>query len=95
MHSATVDIWSDRVLRSYLGITCYVAEKEADKIELKSLLLSCKRFSGRHAVQHIASTFESELQSAGIKDKIEYLVTDNAANMRSAILTAFPVERLE
>ena len=84
-------------MRSYLRITCHVVveEEDDDKIELKSLLLSCNRFSGRHTGQRIASTFESELQSAGIKDKIEYLVTDNAANMRSAFSTIFPVERSE
>ena len=31
---------------SYLGITCHVVMKEKDIIELKSMLLSCKRFSG-------------------------------------------------
>ena len=82
-------------MRSYLGITCHVVEEEGDKIGLKSLLLSCKRFTGRHTVQHNAFTFESELQSAGIKDKIESLNTDNAANMRSDFLTAFSIERSE
>ena len=83
-------------MRSYLGITCHVVVEEEDdgKIEVQSLLLSCNRFSGRHTGQRIASTFESELQSAGIKDKIKYIVTDNAANMRSAFST-FPEERSE
>ena len=84
-------------MRSYLGITCHVVVEEEDdgKIEVQSLLLSCNRFSGRHTGQRIASTFESELQSAGIKDKIKYIVTDNAANMRSAFSTTFPEERSE
>ena len=38
MHSVTVNIWSDRVMRSYLGITCHVVMEEEDKIELKSPL---------------------------------------------------------
>ena len=57
--------------------------------------LSCKRFFGRHTGQHIVFTFESELQLVGTKDKMEYIVTDNTANMRSAFLTAFPVKRLK
>ena len=61
MHSVTVDIWSDRVMRSNLGITCHVVAEKKDNIELKSLLSNFKRFSSRHTGQHIASTFESEL----------------------------------
>ena len=47
------------------------------------LLLSCKRFSGRHTGQHITSTFEYQLQSPGITDMIEFIITCNAANMQS------------
>ena len=69
--------------------------EEEDNVEPKSLLLNGKRFSGRHTGQHIASTFASELRPAGIKDKFEYIITDNAAHMQNAFLTAFPVERSE
>ena len=82
-------------MRSYLGITVHVVVEEEDNVELKSQLLNCKRFFGRHTGQHIASTLASELQSTGIKDKIEYIITANAANKRNAFLPAFPVERSE
>ena len=67
--------------------------KKKTRLSLSHCFLGCKRFSGRRTGQHIASTFESELQSVGIKDKIEYIVTDNAANLQGSFLTAFPDER--
>ena len=56
------------------------------------MLLSCKRFSGRHTGQRIAAAFEDELIDMNIKDSIDFSVTDNAANMRAAFSTAFTVE---
>ena len=55
--SLTVDIWSDRTMRSYLGIAAHFARKEvtqpAGKKKLSSLLLKCRRFLGSHAGESI------------------------------------------
>lgn len=42
--STTVDIWSDRLMRGYMGITCHVMVETSRAIELKSRLLSCSRY---------------------------------------------------
>ena len=46
------------------------------------------RFSGPHTGQRIATALKDELESAGI-NKIDFIISDNAFNMRSAFTTAF------
>lgn len=40
----TADIWSDRVMRGYLGITVHGLSVEKDQLTLKSYLLTCTRY---------------------------------------------------
>lgn len=47
--SLTVDIWSDRRLRSYLGITVHFIECD---MQLSSALLCCERFHGEYSHLH-------------------------------------------
>lgn len=39
--SVTVDIWSDRTMRSFLGITAHVCNTSEDVYKLDSFLLDC------------------------------------------------------
>ena len=91
--SLTVDVWSDRTMRSYLGITAHFAGKEvaqpAGKKKLSSLLLKFRRFLGSHTGESIGLAFEQALEEFEIKNKVTYVVTDNA-NMRAAFKTRFP-----
>ena len=96
--SLTVDIWSDRVMRSYLGITAHVIVQQNDgrqpsevTCNLQPLLLSFQRFVGPHSGENISSVFEEVLHSNDIKNKVDYIVTDNAANMKAAFETKFNV----
>ena len=97
--SLTVDIWSDRTMRNYLGITAHFAGKEvaqpAGKKKLSSLLLKFRRFLGSHTGESIRLAFEQALEEFEIKDKVSYVVTDNAANMRAAFKTRFPCVETE
>lgn len=63
----TTDIWTDRKMRSFCGITGHYL---ADDITLKSCLLSCDRFTGRHTGERIADKFQEVLQSFKIEKKI-------------------------
>ena len=45
--SITVDIWSDRTMRGFMGVTGHYFHQS----NLKSLLLSCDRFTGELYVQ--------------------------------------------
>ncbi|XP_037539816.1 zinc finger BED domain-containing protein 6-like [Nematolebias whitei] len=88
--SLTTDLWSDRRLRSFLGVTAHVCYKSKDSYALESYLLDCRRFTGRHTGEHIASAFEEITEEYGIHDKISYIITDNAANMKCAFKVHMP-----
>uniref|UniRef100_A0A3Q1CK49 HAT C-terminal dimerisation domain-containing protein n=1 Tax=Amphiprion ocellaris TaxID=80972 RepID=A0A3Q1CK49_AMPOC len=82
--SLTTDLWSDRRLRSFLGVTAHVCCKKKGSYALESYLLDCMRFTGRHGWERIASAFEEITEEYGIRQKISYIITDNAANMKCA-----------
>ena len=90
----TLDIWSNRRMHSYLGITCHFL---TESLELKSLLLSCNRLYGRHTGEHILSEFDRIASTFNITDKIFQIVTDNASNMRKAFptLPGFELEDID
>lgn len=55
----TSDLWSDRMLRSFLGVTAHVVCKDKDSYSLKSFLPDCRRFTGKHCGERIASVFDN------------------------------------
>ncbi|XP_034071694.1 uncharacterized protein LOC117545812 [Gymnodraco acuticeps] len=91
--SVTVDIWSDRKMRGFLGVTAHYLEKDEERIELKSNLLACDRFKGSHTAERICEQFEAVCDEYSIKNKIDYIISDNAANMRKAFTVCFPTEQ--
>ena len=74
-------------MRSYLDVTCHYIS--VDNFTLCSSLLCCTRFSGSHTGDRIASEIESLLDVYGIKQKVDYFITDNAANMKKAFTVTF------
>ena len=90
--SVTVDIWSDRRIRGYLGVTVHYMEKDAEGLKLRSNLLACDRFKGSHTAERICEQFEAICDDYDIKDKVDYIISDNAANMRKAFTVCFPTE---
>ncbi|CAB4041714.1 zinc finger BED domain-containing 4-like [Paramuricea clavata] len=92
--SLTTDIWSDRVMRSFLGVTAHtnILDITTGAEELRSFLLSCKRFSGSHTGTSIAAAFDDILEIYVINSKVEHILTDNASNMKSAFKVNFPTE---
>lgn len=91
--SVTVDIRSDQKMRGFLGVTAHWIEKEAERIQLKSNLLACNRFKGSHTAERICDQFEVICDEYNIKDKLHYIISDNAANMRKAFTVCFPAEQ--
>ncbi|CAF1334543.1 unnamed protein product [Didymodactylos carnosus] len=78
--SITLDLWSDRRLRSYMGVTLHTI---IDK-QNKSYLLSFLPLAGRHTGENLISEFEKILQFYSIQKTLVRLVTDNASNMIKA-----------
>ena len=56
--SVTVDIWSDRRMRGFLGVTGHVLAT-SEGVQLNSYLLACNRFKGSHTGERIAEAFDS------------------------------------
>ena len=76
----TVDIWSNRQMRSYLGVTGHYIEEYT----VRSVMLACKRFKGRHTADNIAAQYAEITTFFGIQDKVTHINTDNASNMVKA-----------
>ena len=76
----TVDIWSSRQLRSYLGITAHVILDWS----LKSVMLACSRFHGSHTSDAIMEEFLKCIAEFEITSKVSFIVSDSAANMAKA-----------
>jgi hypothetical protein len=80
----TVDIWSDRKMRSFLGVTAHLLNATEDSLALESYTLGCKRFLGSHTGERISSSLDDMMDEFGIRNKVDYIVTDNASNMKCA-----------
>uniref|UniRef100_A0A8C8CZU2 HAT C-terminal dimerisation domain-containing protein n=1 Tax=Oncorhynchus tshawytscha TaxID=74940 RepID=A0A8C8CZU2_ONCTS len=91
--SVTVDIWTDRKMRGFLGVTVHCMEKDGERIQLMSNLLACDHFKGPHTAERICEQFEAKCDEYSIKDKLDYIISDNAANMRKAFSVCFPIEQ--
>lgn len=88
--SVTLDIWSDRKMRAFLGVTGHFIVEDESCLKLQTKLLSCERIFGRHTGDQIRLAFETVVEEYSIRDRIDYIVTDNAANMKKAFTAAFP-----
>ncbi|KAE8281748.1 hypothetical protein D5F01_LYC19131 [Larimichthys crocea] len=93
--SVTVDIWSDRKMRGFLGITAHWLGNGEGGLVLKSALLACNRFSGSHTGERICEEFEQICEEYKIKKMLLHIICDNAANMRKAFSTCFPQHMTE
>uniref|UniRef100_A0A8C7I8Q0 Uncharacterized protein n=1 Tax=Oncorhynchus kisutch TaxID=8019 RepID=A0A8C7I8Q0_ONCKI len=91
--SVTVDIWSDRKTRGFLGVTVHCMEKDGERIQLKSNPLACDCFKGPHTAERFCEQFEAICGEYSIKDKLDYIISNNADNMRKAFTVCFPIEQ--
>lgn len=81
----TADIWTDRRQHSFLGMTVHFF-RNAKPI---SHLLAFRAFRGSHTGRNIAEALESITSEFNIQNKIRYIVTDNASNMKAAMNVSF------
>lgn len=77
----TIDGWSDRRCRSYLGITGHYLD---DRMAPQTCLIDFFRIKCPHTGINIQHLTEEVLEKFNIKDKIFKVVTDNASNMIKA-----------
>ena len=79
--SLTTDIWTDRRMHSFLGVTAHAFIDGNPE----SYLLAFRAFSGSHTGQRIAESLESVITDHNIQHEIRSVVTDNASNMKKAL----------
>jgi hypothetical protein len=77
----TVDGWSDRRCRSFLGITCHFID---NKMMPQAILIDFLRFKSPHTGENIRQLTDEVLDRFDIKEKIFKIVTDNASSMIKA-----------
>ena len=77
----TIDAWTDKRSRSFLGITAHFIDPE---MEPQSCLIDFVRFRSPHTAENIYRTTEFILDHANIKEKVFRIVTDNASSMVKA-----------
>lgn len=76
---AQADIWSSRRMHGYFGMAVsYIISGK-----LNTRLVACRRFSGSHTGENIASLFVSLVEEFHLQN-ITTIVTDNAANIKKA-----------
>jgi hypothetical protein len=78
--SLTLDIWTDRRMRSYFGVTMHTVIDD----KFRSFLLSFERLEGKHSADKLASEFDRVIQLYGLEKKLVRIVTDNASNNLAA-----------
>ena len=89
--SVTVDIWSDRRMRGFLGVTAHILTTTNEEgLRLASYLLDCSRFRGSHTGERISEAFEAICDEYDIRHKLNFVICDNAANMKKAFSICFP-----
>lgn len=81
--SVTVDIWTDRSMRGFLGVTAhFMEEMEKNSISrLQTVLLSCDGFTGSQTGLRIGEQFEEICDKYNVEHKLDYIISDNASNM--------------
>ena len=78
--SLTLDAWTDRRIRSYIGITLHTIVDD----KFKSFLLSFEQLEGKHTADKLVAEIDRAIQLFGLSDKVVRLITDNASCNRSA-----------
>lgn len=78
--SLTIDLWSSRDMRSFIGITGHFVKN----FVLESVMVACKRFKGRHTAENIYEMYEDILSKYNLGSGISTIITDNAANIVKA-----------
>jgi hypothetical protein len=88
----TIDGWSDRRARSFLGITCHFID--CNMIS-QAYLLDFIRFKSPHTGENIRQLTEEVLDRFNIKDKVFKIITDNAAAMIKAYKFGLFIDELD
>jgi len=88
-------MWSDRRMRSYMGVTVHCLSHD---MQPETWLLDMSSFTGSHTAEKIGNHCVSLVDDFHVRPKLSYIVTDNAANILKAFKSMselFPDDRFE
>lgn len=84
--SLTIDEWTSTANESYLGITCHFFEELLNSsINLHSTALDILLIEKDKTANNLSELIRNCLNEWGIFDKVNHIVTDNAANMKLTV----------
>lgn len=72
----TADMWASLKTESYIALRGHYL---TDSIEFKTVLLGCRNF------ENIATEIMTLVEKFGLKEKVNFMVTDNASNIVRAV----------
>lgn len=78
----TTDGWTSTNNTSFVAITAHFLN---DEFKLISILLECSATEKRHTAENLATDLQKVVSKWGIQDKINFAVSDNAANIQKAL----------
>ncbi|KAK7882934.1 hypothetical protein WMY93_029108 [Mugilogobius chulae] len=78
----TTDMWSSINMDGYIGVTGHFVTPES---KLATVILGVSQFQQSHTAQNIAESQKLLMEDWGIKEKVQCMVTDNAANMKLSV----------
>ena len=93
--SLTLDMWSDRRMRSYMRVTVHCLSHD---MQPETWLLDMSSFTGSYTAEKIGNHCVSLVDDFHVRPKLSYIVTDNVANMLKAFKSMselFPNDRCE
>ncbi len=76
----TLDIWSNRNMQSFIGVTAHMCVD----YKLEAVLLACRKMTGRHTAVNVLASFKAIVSEYALDGKLVGIVTDNASNMCAA-----------
>ncbi|KAK7881460.1 hypothetical protein WMY93_029869 [Mugilogobius chulae] len=78
----TTDMWSSINMDGYIGVTAHYVAPDS---KLETVILGVSHFAQSHTAQHIAEAQRLLMANWGIAEKVSFMVTDNAANMKLSV----------
>lgn len=78
----TADMWTSLKTESYIALTGHYL---TDDLEFKTVLLGCCNFPGHHTSENIATEIRTLVEKFELKEKVNFMVTDNASNVVRAV----------
>lgn len=78
----TTDSWTSPVNDSYTAVTVHYID---ENFVMKSYLLECAEANESHTSQYLAAEIRRVVEEWGLSQKVSIIITDNAANITSAV----------